>query len=179
MPPFLPSSWRKAQNHSGIATVIVAIRTCCITSSNPRLSEPQYSGTPKSGHPEIRTSLYIQDTLFCPNAIKTCIISPLNSGHPSNQDTFYNIGPKGVCILEVIQHAIAFLTCVSSHFTPSSSCVRSYPDVAGHPRLPLTPWGGVCTADSAVQAAEGGNTEQAMGPDGIWHALGQQGVRTY
>ena len=32
--------------------------------------------------------LYNQDTLFGPNAIETCIILPLKSGHLSNQDTF-------------------------------------------------------------------------------------------
>ena len=46
-----------------------------------------YRGAPKCGHPEIRTSCFNQDTLFCPNAIELCVISPLKSGHLSNWDT--------------------------------------------------------------------------------------------
>ena len=38
----------------------------------------------------IRTPLNcILDTSFGPNAVQTCIISPLKSGHLSNQDTFF------------------------------------------------------------------------------------------
>ena len=45
-----------------------------------------YSGTPKCGHQDTSCN---QDTSFCPNAMQTCIVFPLKSGHLSNQDTCY------------------------------------------------------------------------------------------
>ena len=45
----------------------------------------KYCGIPKCGHPEI--SNCVLDTSFGPNAIQTCIISPLKLGHLYNQDT--------------------------------------------------------------------------------------------
>ena len=56
-----------------------------------------YSGTPQSGHSEIRTPRYTCRGQFLPSQIlHLCTFQPLESGHPANQDTFLGTKVSGL-----------------------------------------------------------------------------------